>query len=118
MSNQTVQAVVVENKTDKLARLRRDYIIEQWPTFLKLFPGMPEYRGEGPLEQKAVEMLELSYAAHVTITGEKVKDEDMPALMVRPVKDFIKHLKSNYNRSNLADQWRLVRDQYVMDLEE
>lgn len=118
MSNQTIQAVAVETKTDKLARLRKEYIIEQWPTFLKLFPGMPEYRGEGPLEQKALEMLELSYAAQVSIIGVKVPEEDLPSLLARPTKDFIKHLKSSYNRSNLADQWRLVRDQYLMDPEE
>lgn len=118
MSKQTVQSVVVETKEDKLARLRKEYILEQWPTFLKLFPGMPEHRGEGPLEQKAVEMLELSYAAHVTIVGVPVAEDDMAALFSRPSKDFIKYLKSSYNRTNLADQWRIVRDQYLMDLEE
>jgi hypothetical protein len=118
MSKQTVQSVVVETKEAKLLRLRKEYILEQWPSFLKLFPGMPEFRGVGPLEQKAVEMLEHSYAAHVTITGVPVADEDLPALLVRPTKDFIKHLKSDYNRANLADQWRIVRDQFMMDLEE
>lgn len=118
MSNKTVQSVVVETKDAKLARLRKEYILEQWPKFLDLFPGMKGYQGEGPLEQKALEMLELGKAAQVSVTGIPWDPEDLNTLLNRPAKDFLNHLKSNYNRINLADQWRLVRDKYLLDMDD
>lgn len=115
MSNQTVQSVVVETKDAKLARLRREYILEHWPKFLDKFPGMAGYAGEGPFQQKALEMLELGKAAQVSVTGSPWDPNDLEYLERRPAKDFLNHLKSNYNRVNLADQWRTVRDQYLLD---
>lgn len=115
MGNTTIQSTMVETKDQKLARLRKEYILEQWPKFLDLFPGMPGYRGEAILEQKALEMLELGLAAQVSVTGSPWDPEDLEGLAARPPKDFLKHLKSNYNRINLADQWRIVRDNYLLD---
>lgn len=118
MSNKTIQHVAVENKDTKLARLRKEYLLEQWPRFLELFPGMPGYQGEGPFEQKALEMLELGKAAQVTVTGLNWDPNDLHSLNSRPSKDFLRHLKSNYNRMNLAEQWRGVRDLYLLEQQE
>ncbi|WDS62066.1 hypothetical protein [Pseudomonas phage D6] len=115
MGNTTIQSIEVETKDLKLARLRREYLLEQWPKFLDLFPGMPGFRGEAVLQQKALEMLELGKAAQVSVTGSPWDPEDLEHLERRPAKDFLNHLKSNYNRINLADQWRATRDQYLLD---
>ncbi|QBJ02903.1 hypothetical protein MZD04_gp377 [Pseudomonas phage Psa21] len=115
MSNKTIVETRVETKDAKLARLRKEYILEHWPRFVELFPGMPGYRGDGPFEQKALEILELSKEAQVSITGQNWDPEDLDTLNNRPAKDFIKHIRSNYNRINLGNQWRVVRDQYLLD---
>ncbi len=118
MSNKTVQSVSVETKDAKLARLRKDYVLVQWPKFLETFPGMPGFVSNAIFEQKALEMLELGKAAHVSVTGERWAEDDLDHLNGRPAKDFLNHIRSNYNRVNLASNWRLVRDQLLMDLDE
>lgn len=115
MGNQTIQSITVETTDQKLARLRKEYIMVEWPKFLDLFPGMPGYRTDAILQQRALEMLELGKAAQVSVTGSPWDPEDLDTLNNRPIKDFLNHLKSNYNRINLADQWRVVRDNYLLD---
>lgn len=115
MSNKTVQSAVVENRDLKQARLRSEYVLTHWPRFLELFPGMPGYISQATFEQKALEMLELSKAAKVSVTGDRISEDSIEHLLARPAKDFLVHIRSSYNRTNLASNWRLVRDQLLLD---
>lgn len=118
MANKTIQAVSIETKDAKLARLRKDYILVQWPAFLELFPGMPGFISNEVFEQKALDMLEYGKAAQVSVTGSNWAEDDLATLHARPGKDFLSHIRSSYNRTNLVSNWRTVRDQLLMDLEE
>lgn len=118
MSNKTIQAVSVETKDNKLARLRQEYVLEHWPVFINAFPGSPGFVSEGAFEQKALEMLQLGIEAQVSVTGSPWDPDDLVYLASRPPKDFLSHLKSGYNRTQLVDTWRTVRDQLLMDMED
>lgn len=118
MGNTTVKDVIVETKDNKLARLRREYILEHWPLFLNEFPGLPGFINEGSFEQRALKMLELGKAAQVSVTGSPWAEDDLDTLLSRPPKDFLTYLKSEYNRKQLANTWRTTRDQLLMDMED
>lgn len=107
--------MTTQQKTQE--ELRDEFILVEWPRFIDLFPGSPKFEGEGPFEQKAIEMVALALSAGVGMTGSVLSDEELDLAARRPAKDFLNHIRSTYNRNNLMDLYRQTRDMYVLDKE-
>lgn len=96
-------------------QLHQQFLTEDWPKFIELFPGSPNFEGDGPFEQRATEMVAKALAAGCSITGSPLTDEQLALAERRPVKDFLNHLRTLYNRNALISEWRVTRDLLAVD---
>lgn len=108
---------MTEPVTPSQDELYHAFMTVEWPRFIELFPGSPKFEGEGLFEQKATEMVALAIAAGCGITGAKLSEEELELAQRRPVKDFLTHVRSTYNRTNLMSQYRTTRDMWQLDQE-